>query len=258
MTAYAPAAARDVPALAALWQTCFGDPASDSEPILTHPKIRTFAAYVDGKPASMLCALPATLVDDGGGETPCAYLYAVCTHPERRGRGLSRGLLAYAEEALRRAGFGCAALCPATESLFEFYRKSGYQTVFYQKKYEIPASGAADVRPLDAAGYRALRELQLYDSFVSFDEAMLALLPHRWRVETAQTVCCAAGETRNGALLLQELLPDAPEAAAALAARLGCRTASVCTAGGDRPFAMAKALTEQPLPARAYRGISFA
>ena len=57
MTAYAPAAARDVPALAALWQTCFGDPASDSEPILTHPQIRTFAAYVDGKPVSMLLSL---------------------------------------------------------------------------------------------------------------------------------------------------------------------------------------------------------
>ena len=258
MTAYAPAAARDVPALAALWQTCFGDPASDSEPILTHPQIRTFAAYVDGKPVSMLCALPATLVDEAGGEAPCAYLYAVCTDPAFRRRGLSSGLLAFAEEALRCAGFSCAVLVPANESLFGFYQKNGYQTVFYQKKYEAAPGGAADIRPVGAADYRALRELQLYGCFVSFPEAMLGLLPQRWRIETDTAVCCAAGAVQDGVLCLQELLPDVPEAAAALAARLGCTRAEVCTTGGDRPFAMAKALGAAALPERAYLGVSFA
>lgn len=257
MTAYAPAAARDVPALAALWQTCFGDPASYSEPILTHPEIRTFAAYVDGTPAAMLCALPAALVDECGGEAPCAYLYAVCTHPAFRRRGLSSGLLAFAEEALRRAGFSCTALVPANEKLFEFYQKNGYQTVFYQKKYEIASGGVADIRPIGAANYRALRELQLYDRFVSFPEAMLALLPQRWRIETDAAVCCAAGAVQDGILHLQELLPDVPEAAAALAAQLGCVRAEIRTPGGAHPFGMAKALDASALPERAYLGVSF-
>lgn len=257
MSAFAIAAKRDVPALEALWQVCFGDAPAESRPFLTHSDIRVFAAYASGSPVSMLCALPATLVDDCGGERPCAYLYAVCTHPDFRGRGLSSGLLAYAEQALRRMGFSCTALVPANEKLFEFYQKSGYQTVFYQKKYEIAPGGVADIRPIDAAGYRALRELQLYDSFVSFDERMLALLPQRWRIETDAAVCCAAGEAENGILILQELLPDDPAAAAALAARLGCRSAVVQTAGDARPFGMAKALDASALPERAYLGVSF-
>ena len=100
--------------------------------------------------------------------------------------------------------------------------------------------------------------MQLYGCFVTFPEAKLGLLPQRWRLETDTAVCCAAGAVQDGVLRLQELLPDVPEAAAALAARLGCDRAEVCTTGGDRPFAMAKALTEQPLPERAYLGISFA
>ena len=77
---------------------------------------------------------------------------------------------------------------------------------------------------------------------------MLGLLPQRWRIETDTAVCCAAGAVQDGVLRLQELLPDVLEAAAALAARLGCTRAEVCTTGGDRPFAMAKALARLPCP----------
>ena len=108
MTAYAPAAARDIPALAALWQTCFGDPASDSEPILTHPQIRTFAAYAGGKPVSMLCALPATLVDEAGGALRLSLrrLHRPCVpaaRPEQRPAGLLRGGAALRRLLLRGA-----------------------------------------------------------------------------------------------------------------------------------------------------------
>ena len=100
--------------------------------------------------------------------------------------------------------------------------------------------------------------MQLYGCFVSFPEAMLGLLPQRWRIETDAAVCCAAGAVQDGVLRLQELLPDVPEAASALAARLGCTRAEVCTTGGNRPFAMAKALGAAALPERAYLGVSFA
>ena len=76
----------ELPRLTALWQTCFGDPASDSAPILTHPQIRTFAAYAGGKPVSMLCALPATLVDAAGGEAPRAErIFQVLGRPDSAG-----------------------------------------------------------------------------------------------------------------------------------------------------------------------------
>ena len=59
------------------------------------------------------------------------------------------------------------------------------------------------------------------------------------------------------ALLVRELLPDCPEAAAALADKLGCREASFRTAGGTQPFGMAKSLDGTPLPQRAYLGPAF-
>ena len=59
------------------------------------------------------------------------------------------------------------------------------------------------------------------------------------------------------ALLVRELLPDCPAAAAALADKLGCREASFRTAGGTQPFGMAKSLDGTPLPQRAYLGPAF-
>ena len=70
--------------------------------------------------------------------------------------------------------------------------------------------------------------------------------------------CLVSAAERDGeTLLVRELLPDCPEAAAALADKLGCREASFRTAGGTQPFGMAKSLDGTPLPQRAYLGPAF-
>lgn len=114
-------------------------------------------------------------------------------------------------------------------------------------------------------GWQSLRELQLYDSHLSYPPELL-----RWqetisrssgaglyRIETGDAVCCAAAERDGETLLVRELLPDCPEAAAALADKLGCREAVFRTAGGTQPFGMAKSLDGTPLPQRAYLGPAF-
>ena len=127
------AARRDLPALTRLWQACFGDPEAE---------VRAFwqalfdctPVYLrrapDGSPAAMLCALPAELVGDDGDAVPAAYLYAVCTAPALRGRGHCRLLLQEAEQDLAKQGIRAAVLVPAEESLFGFYTRFGYRTVF--------------------------------------------------------------------------------------------------------------------------------
>ena len=65
MSQFAQAQKCDLPALTALWQTCFGDETAQIKAFwrALWPHIRVFAAY-DGKaPSAMLCALPAALVD---------------------------------------------------------------------------------------------------------------------------------------------------------------------------------------------------
>lgn len=263
------AARRDLPALTRLWQACFGDPEAEVRAFwqalfdCTPVYLRRAS---DGSPAAMLCALPAELVGDDGDAVPAAYLYAVCTAPALRGRGHCRLLLQEAEQDLKRQGIRAAVLVPAEESLFGFYARFGYRTVFTCRTETVPAArGDCSITPLTPDGWQSLRELQLYDSHLSYPPELL-----RWqetisrssgaglyRIETGDAVCCAAAERDGETLLVRELLPDCPEAAAALADKLGCREAVFRTAGGTQPFGMAKSLDGTPLPQRAYLGPAF-
>ena len=226
------AARRDLPALTRLWQACFGD---------TEAEVRAFwqalfdctPVYLrrapDSSPAAMLCALPAELVGDDGDAVPAAYLYAVCTAPALRGRGHCRLLLQEAEQDLAKQDVRAAVLVPAEESLFGFYARFGYRTVFTCRTETVPAArGDCSITPLTPDGWQSLRELQLYDSHLSYPPELL-----RWqetisrssgaglyRIETGDAVCCAAAERDGETLLVRELLPDCPEAAAALADKL--------------------------------------
>ncbi len=173
------AARRDLPALTRLWQACFGD---------TEAEVRAFwqalfdctPVYLrrapDGSPAAMLCT-PAELVGDDGDAVPAAYLYAVCTAPALRGRGYCRLLLQEAEQDLAKQDVRAAVLVPAEESLFGFYARFGYRTVFTCRTETVPAArGDCSITPLTPDGWQSLRELQLYDSHLSYPPELL-----RWQ-----------------------------------------------------------------------------
>lgn len=214
----------------------------------------------------MVCALPTALVDEAGAGRPCAYLYAVCTAPTHREKGLCRRLMAYAEtqEAARGAVF--AALVPSGEALFRFYGGMGYRTAFFHREYTVHAAPQdGDVRSIGPKDYGKLRESHLSGRFLSYRPEILVwqqALSRRtgaelYQVETDGVRCCAAAERTGPHLLLKELLPDVPAAARLLAARLGCATATVRTEGTGRPFGMIKALSGLPAPDRAYLGLAF-
>lgn len=264
MSRFAQAQKCDLPALTALWQTCFGDEKAQIEAFwrALWPHIRVFAAY-DGKaPSAMLCALPASLVDEAGESFPAAYLYAVCTAPQHRGRGLCAGLMAYSEDCLKKDGVRFSALVPSNAELFGFYQKFGYRTAFFHRSYCVPAEkGKAKITRLSADGYRNLRQMQLYGAFLSYPLPLLQWQADAgaglFRVETDEAVCCAAAEISDGRLVCKELLPDCPEAASRLAAYLGCKDALVRTDGGETPFGMVKALGDFAAPQEAYLGLAF-
>ena len=264
MISYEQVARPDI--LTPLWQKCFDDSAAEIQTFwrFTERQVSAFAA-LDGKtPVSMLCALPTTLIDDCGEALHAAYFYAVCTAPEYRKQGLCSELIAYAERALR--GFDAYILVPDGEKLFWFYKKLGYQTAFYHSRYEISAQQSdVKITKINADTYRNIRELQLYGSFVSFDVSLLELQrcsseasgAGLYRLEAADTVCCAAAEKQDDCLLIKELLPYCPEAAAALAQKLGCQKAVVSTQGDDLPFGMIKPLRPIALPENSYLGLAF-
>lgn len=66
---------------------------------------------------------------------PLAYIYAVATAKVYRGRGLCQQLLTATHSTLKRQGYVGAVLVPGSETLFDFYKKTGYQTACYRNTY---------------------------------------------------------------------------------------------------------------------------
>ena len=263
MIRFTAATQHDLPALTELWQLCFGDDAKLINAFwqALFGKLRVFCAADGKKTVAFLCAMPTTLVDDEGGEHPTAYLYAVCTAPAYRRRGISSALMRFAENALQKDGFLFTALVPAEESLFDFYAKQGYRTACYHRSYTVAAGkSAAKITPIHADAYRNLRQMQLYGSAILYPLPLLEWqesVGGLYRVETADTVCCAAAEVYGDRCICKELLPDCPEAAAALAAKLGCTEALVRTDGVEQKFGMLKPLQDVSVPEMAYLGLAF-
>lgn len=259
---------RDLPVLTTLWQTCFGD---DVQSIRTFwdalfDDIQVFVARENGTPVSMLCALSTSLVNKDNKRFPAAYLYAVCTAPTARGRGYCRSLMSFAEDALHRAGICFTALVPSNDRLFQFYERLGYEAVFYHNTYSVPAvPHEGSIALLHPEAYRIMRESKLSGSFLSYDTTLLQWQETcgrqsgagLYRIETGDSICCAAAEKDGNTLLLKELLPNDPNAAAFLASRLNCTHSIVRTEGKDKPFGMIKTLCGLPASQYAYLGLAF-
>ena len=252
----------DLPRLTALWQTCFGDRREEIEVFwkIFGKTAEIFCAKEDKDIAAMACALPVQVVDEAGESHPAAYLYAVATAPAYRRRGLCGKVLAFAEDALRKRGVSYALLVPAEPPLFGLYRRCGYRTVAFRGREEISAAPCAGtVQEIDAEAYFNLRELLLYEDFLSCGPDFLryqALGDRLCRIETAQQVFCAVCAQEDGLLTVKELLPYDPAAAALLLRESGAQRGVCLTPEGESPYAMGKALRGDALPQKLYFGLA--
>ena len=256
------AARAELTQLTRLWRTCFHDSEAEVQAFWKRfaDKAGIFCARDGKKVTAMACALPAQLIDGAGESYEAAYLYAVATDPAYRGRGLCREVLACAEAALGKQGTDYAILIPAEESLFSLYGRYGYETVFFRGREEISAVPCAGkVEAIDAETYFSLRELLLFDSFVSCDPDFLAYQAtsdRLVRVETAGQVHCAVCAQDSAALTVKELLPYTPEAAALLLKHFDCKRGVCLPPQGTLPYGMCKSLSGVPLPRDCYLGLA--
>ena len=246
----------DLPALTKLWATCFGDDPKEIQGFwsATFDRIQVYTGTEGNLILAMACVIPTLFVDEEGESHSCGYVYAVCTAPNARGRGICQSLMAYIH---KNCGFSYTALVPAEGSLFSFYEKLGYQTAFYHAEYTVAPQKCGKIRPATPEVYRSIRELQLYDNFLSYEEYLLPCAGQLYRIETEDGLYCGCCYKKDNTLLIRELLPDSVEAASALCAHLNCKTALVRTMGEDKPFGMLKALKGGPLPEFGYLGLAF-
>lgn len=152
-----------------IWQICFGDSRAYIDSFFQKQmKPENTLVHYDTQelPAAMLFLLPAEL-NVQGQAFPAQYLYAACTLPEYRGRGYMKQLVDAASELGKKRGIANTILVPAEESLFEFYKKCGYQRFFQRQvlklsREELTAYGSEGCRKLPVSIANIIRQRNLF------------------------------------------------------------------------------------------------
>ncbi len=272
-----PATIGDRPRLRQLWQLAFGDSddyidcffaaCPDPERVLVladESGVQAMTAWFD---------MP--LVSADGGQWPGAYLYAVATHPDCRGKGYAGRLLDWAGEWLRGKGFSCLTTVPASESLHRFFAANGFEEQFALVEREIAPDRTLAPAPIAAVEwqeYGKLRKAQLSGvahvacgaEGLAYQQAVCRLSGGGlFRVGSG----CACVERAGDTAVVKELLAPVAEHYAVLSALAKTIPAkrwlvrTPCQAGQEgTPFAMYRWLVERPAqwPANpAYFGLAF-
>ncbi len=222
----------DIPAQRELWQLAFGDAGAyvDNFYRICWTPDRFLILEEDGHLCSMTAWFDTRLVLPGGSSLRAAYLYAVATRPECRGRGFASMLLNAADSWFRERSFPLVTTVPAEPSLHSFFTAAGFREHFAMEETVLEAGSfpppSAALIPVTADGYGTLREQLLehvphiaYDSRgILFQEACCSLgKGGMYRADTSAGPALLCGEDAgDGSFVIKELLgrPEAVLAAA--------------------------------------------
>ena len=197
----------DVPQLKMLWQDAFEDtPQGTLFYFARRHRADNMLVYEqEDKPLGMLTMLPMQL-RMGDVSLPARYIFAVATDKAARGRGISTKLLDAAHQHMLESGDAAAVLAPAEPSLFAFYQKRGYQTVFYADHAVVEAAQlppyAGQCRDITKEEYQALRDAAFDSSrlFVRFDGEALAYIMASARLYGGRVLYAEDGDMKGAAL----------------------------------------------------------
>ena len=157
---------QDVPRLKDLWKLAFGEEDDYIDHFFDqyYTTERMLVLEEQGVVQAMTAWFDMPLVTREGVQWPSAYLYAVATYPECRGRGLAGQLLAFADQWLRENGFACVTTVPARPDLHRFFGRNGFAEQFSLMREEyLPRSGEKPVplNRVETPEYNVLREKAL-------------------------------------------------------------------------------------------------
>lgn len=171
-----------------------------------------------------------------------AYIYAVATHPDHRGKGLCRKLMDKAHEILKQQGYTAALLRPADDGLRRMYRKMGYQICTGVSEFDCIAGSSVSVRKIGVDEYARLRQQFLPQDGVLQEGVSLDYLASYASLFTGADFLLA-GAPYDGSFNGIELLGN-PDAAPGILAALGYKTGSFRCPGKEIPFGMFLPLAE--------------
>ena len=121
-----------------LWQICFNDNPDFTK--LYFDKRYTDKNTIDvtkGEQMASVLQLLSYPFSIYGHSLPSAYISGACTHPNFRNQGVMQELLKKSLQRLEQENIPICTLIPAEDWLFNYYQKSGFETVFYNTSYKV-------------------------------------------------------------------------------------------------------------------------
>lgn len=161
--------------LKALWQTAFDDSKESLDWFFknTVSPERVIAVFQNGKPVSALYMLESEIIKDK--KTYSAYyVYAVCTHPDFRGKGLMKSLFEELFKVAKTRNVDYLFLVPEEAYLFNIYEKLGFKKGFsYSEKVVFKKDFINDSKnQIQKLTYKNYRKI-LFESSVNVPLAIL-------------------------------------------------------------------------------------
>lgn len=262
----------DLDQLKALWEEAFGDTPEDTEDYFArrHQNGCMLVDVRENEIAGMLSLLPVTLASQGR-EFPARYIYGVATKQSFRGRGISTQLMEYTHEFMKNRGEKAAILVPASPSLFDFYGKRGYKTVFFLDTIQVEANkipslpvggriGRCDIPAYTRLRDKAFSSSSLYarwdEHAVAYAVTSLSFPGGLLHLEVSGGEGCALWERQEDGILVRDLAlanMDVPMALSLLHRELNAplyrlRLMPGCFPGASPlPFGMIRWLEAEPV-----------
>jgi predicted N-acetyltransferase YhbS len=136
MDTIGPAARADIPALKEIWKLSFGDQDAYIDFYYTNRYQDEETLLLRSGPdvLAMLAMLPVITVTPANGSLASVMIYAMATHPLHRHNGLAARIMEFGAQSLSAVGKVFSVLVPQEKSLFDFYRKFGYEEAFYLRE----------------------------------------------------------------------------------------------------------------------------
>lgn len=187
-----------------------------------------------------------------------AYLYAIATLKEYRGRGLCSMLMRDTHSHLKALGYSLAILVPASKELFSFYERMGYKAcTCVTEKTVYPTDEIIDLKRISRDEYARLRRIHLPEGSIIQEGKNLVFLDMTAELYEVNGVLIALQKDEDKKeLRIIELLGDETKASAVINT-LGYKKGIVRTVGNGREFSMCLELAEKDIEQPRYFGLAF-
>ena len=232
--------------LRSLWKTVFGDTDAFLDAFFSIAYSSDRCRYLTAG-EDVVSALYWFDCEYEGGKL--AYIYAVATDPNHRGKGLASRLLEETHTHLKELGYAGAVLKPA-KGLFPFYERLGYQTSGYIRRFSARAGEPVAVTEISSEEFGSLRRGYLPENAVLQEGVTLDFLhsfAHFYASDDA-LICAYPNEE-----VIFEYLGN-PHSAPGILAALGIKEAEIPTIGQEIPHTMFLPMNCNKLPG--YLGIT--